>query len=36
MDKDIQKLINERQELVDKLCIEIVNVGRGRGKGSSI
>ena len=31
MDKNIQKLINERQELIDKLCIELVNVGRGRG-----
>jgi len=26
MDKEIQKLINERQRLINELCVEIVNV----------
>ncbi len=30
MDKEIQQLIDERQELIDRLCIEIVNVEEGR------
>ncbi len=29
MDKELQKLINERQELIDKLCMEIVAVEEG-------
>ena len=32
MDKEIQKLIDQRQELVDRLCMEIVNVEEGRVK----
>lgn len=29
MDKELQKLIDERQELIDKLCMEIVAVEEG-------
>ena len=29
MDKELQKLIDERQELIDKLCMEIVAVEKG-------
>lgn len=29
MDKELQKLIDERQELIDKLCMEIVVVEEG-------
>jgi len=29
MDKELQKLIDERQELIDKLCMEIVEVEEG-------
>ena len=29
MDKELQKLIDERQELIDKLCMEIVMVEEG-------
>ncbi len=29
MDKQLQKLIDERQELIDKLCLEIVAVEEG-------
>jgi len=29
MDKELQKLIDERQKLIDKLCMEIVAVGEG-------
>ena len=29
MDKEFQKLIDERQELIDKLCMEIVAVEEG-------
>ena len=32
MDKEIQRLINERQELVDRFCMEIINVEEGRVK----
>ena len=30
MDAEIQKLIDERQELIDKLCMDIINVEEGR------
>ncbi len=29
MDKELQKLIDERQGLIDKLCMEIVAVEEG-------
>ena len=29
MDKELQKLIDKRQELIDKLCMEIVAVEEG-------
>ena len=29
MDQELQKLIDERQELIDKLCMEIVAVEEG-------
>ena len=29
MDKELQKLIDERQKLIDKLCMEIVAVEEG-------
>ena len=29
MDKELQKLINERHELINKLCMEIVAVEEG-------
>ena len=32
MDKEIQQLIDERQELLDRLCMEIINVEEGRVK----
>ena len=32
MDKELQKLIDERQKLVDKLCMEIVSVEEGMTK----
>ncbi len=30
MEKELQKLIDERQLLIDKLCMEIVNLEEGR------
>ena len=30
MEKEIQKLIDERQILIDELCMEIVNLEEGR------
>lgn len=32
MDKEIEKLINERQQLTNKLCFEIINFSRGKTK----
>ncbi len=32
MNKEIQKLIDERQGLIDRLCMEIVNVEEGNVK----
>jgi len=32
MDKELQKLINERQKLIDKLCMEIVSIEEGMSK----
>lgn len=32
MDKKLQKLIDERQKLIDKLCIDIVSVEEGMTK----
>lgn len=32
MDKELQKLIDERQKLIDKLCIGIVSVEEGMTK----
>jgi len=29
MDKELQRLIDERQELIDKLCMEIVALEEG-------
>ena len=29
MDKELQELIDERQELIDKLCMDIVAVEEG-------
>ncbi len=29
MDKELQELIDERQQLIDKLCMEIVAVEEG-------
>ena len=29
MDKELQKLIDERHELINKLCMEIMAVGEG-------
>ena len=29
MDKELQKLIDERQELIDKVCMELVTVEEG-------
>lgn len=30
MEKELQKLIDERQILIDELCMEIVNLEEGR------
>ncbi len=32
MDKELQKLIDERHELIDKLCMEIISVEEGMTK----
>lgn len=32
MDKELQELIDERQELIDKLCMEIIAVEEGMVK----